>query len=100
MTLEFTPSEHGWARCHRSIETELPSITKSMATVRRCLVVGTDDTPFLAASDYMAAKIPGAQKVVIPSAGRAVNVDQPQAFVDVVVPFLKDLPQEAGRERT
>jgi hypothetical protein len=100
MTLECTPSEHGWARCHRSIETELPSITKSMATVCRCFVVGADDTPFLAASDYMAAKIPGAQKVVIPSAGRAVNVDQPQAFVDVVVPFLKDLPQEAGRERT
>lgn len=24
--------------------------------------VGADDTPFLAASDYMAAKIPGAQK--------------------------------------
>src|SRR5882672_3024791 len=32
------------------------------------VVVGADDTPFLAASDsdYMAAKIPGAAKVVIP----------------------------------
>ncbi len=56
------------------------------------IVVGADDTPFLAASDYMAAKIPGAQKVVIPSAGHAVNIDQPQAFVDAVVPFLKNLP--------
>jgi pimeloyl-ACP methyl ester carboxylesterase len=55
------------------------------------IVVGADDTPFLAASDYMAAKIPGARKVVIPSAGHAVNIDQPQAFIDVVVPFLKDL---------
>ena len=100
MTLECTPSEHGWARCLRSIETELPSITKSMATVCRCFVVGADDTPFLAASDYMAAKIPGAQKVVVPSAGHAVNIDQPQAFVDVAVLFLKNLPQEAGRERT
>jgi pimeloyl-ACP methyl ester carboxylesterase len=98
MTLECVPSEHGWARCHRSIETELPSITKSTATVRRCFVVGTDDTP--AASDYMAAKIPDAQKVVVPSAGHAVNIDQPQVFVDVVVPFLKNLPQEAVRERT
>lgn len=26
------------------------------------IVVGADDTPFLAASDYMAAKIPGAQR--------------------------------------
>lgn len=56
------------------------------------IVVGADDTPFLAASDYMAAKIPGARKVVIPSAGHAVNIDQPQAFVDAVVPFLKTLP--------
>jgi pimeloyl-ACP methyl ester carboxylesterase len=57
------------------------------------VVVGADDAPFLAASDYMAAKIPGARKVVIPSAGHAVNIDQPQAFVDAVVPFLKSLPQ-------
>ncbi|WP_369720331.1 alpha/beta fold hydrolase [Bradyrhizobium sp. LLZ17] len=56
------------------------------------IVVGADDTPFLAASDYMATKIPGAQKIVIPAAGHAVNIDQPQAFVDAVVPFLKNLP--------
>jgi pimeloyl-ACP methyl ester carboxylesterase len=56
------------------------------------IVVGADDTPFLAASDYMAAKIPGAQKVVIPAAGHAVNIDQPQAFVDAVTPFLNNLP--------
>src|SRR3984885_16285226 len=40
------------------------------------VVVGADDTPFLAASDYMAAKIPGARKVVVPAAGHAVNIDQ------------------------
>jgi len=32
-------------------------------------VVGADDTPFLAASDYMAAKIPGAKKAVDPGSG-------------------------------
>src|ERR1700680_820077 len=42
------------------------------------VVVGADDTPFLAASDYMAAKIPGARKAVIAAAGHAVNIDQPQ----------------------
>ena len=56
------------------------------------IVVGADDAPFLAASDYMAAKIPRAQKIVIPAAGHAVNIDQPQAFVDAVVAFLKNLP--------
>ncbi|WP_426438057.1 alpha/beta fold hydrolase [Bradyrhizobium genosp. P] len=55
------------------------------------VVVGADDTPFLAASDYMAAKIPGAQKAVIPNAGHAVNIDQPQAFIDAVLPFLDGL---------
>ena len=40
-------------------------------------VVGADDKPFLAASEYMTKKIPGCQKVVIPNAGHAVNIDQP-----------------------
>jgi pimeloyl-ACP methyl ester carboxylesterase len=59
------------------------------------VVVGADDAPFLAASDYMAAKIPGAQKVVIPAAGHAVNIDQPQAFIAAVLPFLEGLPRNA-----
>jgi pimeloyl-ACP methyl ester carboxylesterase len=60
------------------------------------VVVGADDTPFLAASDYMAAKIPGARKVAIPQAGHAVNLDQPQAFIDAVLPFLRQLPEAAA----
>jgi pimeloyl-ACP methyl ester carboxylesterase len=60
------------------------------------IVVGADDAPFLAASDYMAAKIPGAKKVVIPSAGHAVNIDQPRAFIDAVLPFLDGLPRTAS----
>jgi pimeloyl-ACP methyl ester carboxylesterase len=63
------------------------------------VVVGADDTPFLAASDYMAAKIPGAKKVVIPAAGHAVNIDQPQAFNDAVLPFLDGLARSAPNER-
>jgi pimeloyl-ACP methyl ester carboxylesterase len=63
------------------------------------IVVGADDTPFLAASDYMAAKIPNAKKVVIPAAGHAVNIDQPQAFIDAVLPFLDGLPRSAPKER-
>lgn len=60
------------------------------------IVVGADDTPFLAASDYMAAKIPASRKVVIPAAGHAVNIDQPRAFIDAVLPFLDSLPVEDG----
>jgi pimeloyl-ACP methyl ester carboxylesterase len=61
------------------------------------VVVGADDTPFLAASDYMAAKIPGARKAVIPAAGHAVNIDQPQAFIEAVMPFLDGLPRAAEK---
>jgi pimeloyl-ACP methyl ester carboxylesterase len=64
----------------------LPSIA-----VPSLVVVGADDTPFLAASDYMAAKIPGAKKVVIPEAGHAANIDQPDAFNAAVLGFLETL---------
>ena len=63
------------------------------------VVVGADDTPFLAASDYMALRIPGAKKAVIPAAGHTVNIDQPQAFIDAVLPFLDGLPRDAAQER-
>ena len=55
------------------------------------VLVGSRDTPFLAASDYMAAKIPGATKVVIPDAGHAANIDQPAAFNAAVTAFLATL---------
>src|SRR3954463_10804555 len=64
------------------------------------VVVGADDAPFLAASDYMAAKIPGARKVVVPAAGHAVNIDQPQAFIEAVLPFLNGLDPEPARKPT
>jgi pimeloyl-ACP methyl ester carboxylesterase len=57
------------------------------------ILVGADDKPFLAATDYMAGKILGASKVVIPAAGHAVNIDQPEAFIGAVQPFLEGLDQ-------
>ena len=54
------------------------------------VVVGANDEPFLKASDYMAAKIPGAKKIVIPGAGHAANIDQPETFNEAVLGFLRD----------
>jgi pimeloyl-ACP methyl ester carboxylesterase len=54
------------------------------------VVVGAKDEPFLKASDYMAAKIPGAKKVVVPDAGHAANMDQPALFNDAVLSFLRE----------
>lgn len=55
------------------------------------VLVGADDKNFLAATDYMAAKIPGASKVVIPAAGHAANLHQPAAFNRAVEGFLGEL---------
>ena len=38
-------------------------------------------------------------KVVIPAAGHAVNIDQPQAFIDAVLPFLDSLEAKHGCKR-
>ena len=54
------------------------------------IVVGADDTVFLAASEYMAKKIPGARRVVVPKAGHAVN-EQPERFLEAVTPFLEEV---------
>ncbi len=68
-------------------------IIESLPNVRvpALVLVGADDLPFIAATDYMAAKIPDAAKVVIPNAGHAANLHQPAAFNRVVVDFLGGL---------
>ncbi|HVC55413.1 MAG TPA: alpha/beta fold hydrolase [Stellaceae bacterium] len=55
------------------------------------VLVGSEDRHFLAASDYMAAKIPGARKTVIADAGHASNLDQPDRFNAAVAAFLAGL---------
>ena len=52
------------------------------------VLVGADDKPFLAGTDYMASRIPGATKVVLEGAGHASNIDQPEAFNAAVLDFL------------
>jgi pimeloyl-ACP methyl ester carboxylesterase len=84
----------GLARAARGMLTQRDArVIESLPDIKvpSLVVVGADDTPFLAASDYMAAKIPGAAKVVIPGGGHAVNIDQPQAFIDPVLSFLGSL---------
>ena len=56
------------------------------------VLVGANDTNFLAATDYMAAKIKGAAKAVIPDAGHAANLHQPALFNQAVEAFLAKLP--------
>lgn len=55
------------------------------------IVVGENDKHFLAAADYMAAKIPAARKVVIAGAGHAPNIDQPEQFNAEITTFLAEV---------
>lgn len=64
----------------------LPNIS-----VPTLIVVGSEDKPFLAAADMMAAKIPGATKAVIEGAGHASNIDAPFDFNAAVAAFLGSL---------
>jgi pimeloyl-ACP methyl ester carboxylesterase len=82
----------GLARAARGMLTQRDSrVIESLPDIRvpSLIIVGENDTPFLAASDYMAAKIPGAKKVVIPNAGHAANIDNPEAFNEALTAFLK-----------
>jgi pimeloyl-ACP methyl ester carboxylesterase len=69
------------------------SLIRSLSTINvpTLVVVGSEDTNFLGAADYMAAKIAGARKVVIPGAGHAANLDRPAAFNAAVGEFLDGL---------
>ena len=82
----------GLAYAARNMLTQhTPRVIESLPgiTVPTLVVAGADDEPFLAATDYMAAKIPGAEKLIIPDAGHAVNMDQPQAFNAGIRAFLR-----------
>ncbi len=92
---EQAGSEHreisGLARAARGMLTQQTSrVIESLPGIEvpSIVVVGADDEPFLIATDYMAAKIPGARKVIIPDAGHAANLDQPRAFNEAIAGFL------------
>ena len=60
-------------------------------TVPTLVIVGAQDTDFLASADYMHRKIPNSRKVVIDNAGHAANMDQPEAFNTAVRELLEQL---------
>jgi pimeloyl-ACP methyl ester carboxylesterase len=94
---EVVGSEHdpaGLALAARGILTQRDArVIDSLPAIRvpTLVVVGAKDTPFLAATDFMAAKIPGAVKLVIEDAGHASNIDQPRVFDEAVNAFLDRL---------
>jgi pimeloyl-ACP methyl ester carboxylesterase len=84
----------GLARAGRGMLTQKNArVIESLPNIKvpSIVVVGENDTPFLAASDYMTAKIPGAVKALIPNAGHAANIDNPDAFNKAILEFIDGL---------
>jgi pimeloyl-ACP methyl ester carboxylesterase len=98
-TVEHRAAEHvhgaaGLAAAARGILTQRDaSVIESLpdVAVPTLIVVGEHDAPFLASADAMERRIPGARKVVLPDAGHAANMDQPELFNRAVLDFLEAL---------
>ena len=103
---ELSPDVHrsgapGLAKAARGILTQrdstvidlLPSIT-----VPTIVIVGSEDTPFIGGSQYMAAKIPGASLAVIEGAGHAPNVSHPAQFNAIAQAFLSGIARHSEVE--
>jgi pimeloyl-ACP methyl ester carboxylesterase len=60
-------------------------------TVPTLVVVGAQDTEFLAGADYMHRHIANSRNVVIDNAGHAANMDQPEVFNAAVRQLLDQL---------
>ena len=87
-------SAEGLAKAARGMLAQFDNrIIQSLATIPQptLVLVGENDKPFLAGTDYMANKIPNNTHVVIPNAGHAANIDNPADFNEAVVSFLKAL---------
>jgi pimeloyl-ACP methyl ester carboxylesterase len=88
----------GLVRAARGMLTQRDDgVMKSLPNVRvpMLVVVGENDTPFLGATEYMVRKVEGAKKVVIPGAGHAANMDNPEVFNREVERWLAELGGKA-----
>jgi pimeloyl-ACP methyl ester carboxylesterase len=88
------PAALGRARAARGMLTQSGAqVIESLPAVDvpTLVLVGADDTAFLGAASYVAAKVRGANLVTIPDAGHTANMDQPAAFNEAVTAFLAGL---------
>lgn len=91
----------GLARSLRGMGTgSMPSLQDRLAGIRCpvCLVAGSRDEKFAALAGWMQARLPRAQRVLVPGAGHAAHLEDPDAFARVALRFLAGLPAPGPRE--
>src|SRR5437899_12760426 len=85
-------SAQGLAHAARGMLAQQDSrVIDGLAAIRvpTLVVVGDQDTPFLAPCEHMAKKIPGARLEVIAGAGHAANLDPPEVLHRALPPFRR-----------
>lgn len=95
MRKDWHRSAEGLAGAARGMLSQVDSrVIESLPGIQAptLVLVGANDEPFLAPTDYMAKKIPNANRVVIMDAGHASNLHQPASFNDAMAAFLERLP--------
>jgi len=55
------------------------------------VVAGARDGRYAALGERLVAALPAATLILVPEAGHAAHLEQPQAFLDVVLPWLADV---------
>jgi len=59
------------------------------------IIVGSEDTPFVAASHALAEAIEAAQLVIVPDAGHSPQFENPHVWIDALTRFLASVPTPA-----
>jgi pimeloyl-ACP methyl ester carboxylesterase len=80
----------GVAQFARHVAGVAPPVIDELASVDvpALVIVGENDEPYLRAADVMAAKLPRAEKLVIPGAGHIVNIEAAEVFDAAAIAFL------------
>ncbi|MBI2165304.1 MAG: alpha/beta fold hydrolase [Chloroflexi bacterium] len=81
----------GISNVNRGVLCNLQMVPLEQIRVPTLVLVGELDKDFVPASEYIHKRIPGSRLVVIPRAGHGANVDNPEAFNQAVLSFLREL---------
>jgi pimeloyl-ACP methyl ester carboxylesterase len=83
----------GLAHFARRVAGVAPPVIDELASidVPALVIVGENDEPYLRAADVMTAKLPRAEKIVIPGAGHIVNIEAAEIFDAAAIAFLSRL---------
>jgi len=86
-------SAHGYANALRGMSAgRQPSLWESLPLIATptLLITGELDTKYCAIAERMVAQIPRSRHVIVPEAGHAVHLEQPQTVAALIGEFLRE----------